>query len=143
MADEVKQGDQVAIEYTGKLQDGTVFDTTEGRDAFTFTAGSDNIIKGVNDAVVGMQVGEQKTVEVPPEEAYGDYNQELVVKVERDRMPENVNVGDALSDSSSGKVWYVRDLNEEVGVLDGNHPLAGQTLVFEIQVVNVGEAQAG
>lgn len=139
MSDAVKQGDQVQIEYTGRLKDGTVFDSTEGREAFTFTVGSPEVIEGMSSEVLGMEVGQEKTIEIPPEQAYGDYDDSLVVKVERAKIPNEAEVGDALSDGSGrGPVWYVRELGDEHCVLDANHPLAGETLVFDVRVVNVG-----
>lgn len=138
MADKtVQNGNEVEISYTGKLEDGTVFDTTESRGPFKFTAGSENIIQGMNDAVIGMEIGEEKTVELQPDEAYGQYNENLLVKVERSRMPDEVQVGDALTDGNNTQTWYVRELNEEHGVLDGNHPLAGEKLIFQVKVENV------
>lgn len=138
MTEQVKQGDQVEIEYTGKLEDGTVFDSTEGRGPFEFEAGSPNIIRGMSDAVVGMQPGDEKTVEIPADEAYGPYNQELVIRIPRDRIPEDAKVGDALSDGTpGGQVWYVAEMTPEETVLDGNHPLAGKTLIFEVRLVGV------
>lgn len=134
----VKQGDQVEIEYTGKLEDGTVFDSTDGRGAFSFEAGSQGIIPGMSDAVVGMTVGDEKTVSIPPEEAYGDHNDELVIRIPRERIPQDAKVGDALSDGQpGGQVWYVAELTPEETVLDGNHPLAGKTLIFEVRLVGI------
>ncbi|HEX9841101.1 MAG TPA: peptidylprolyl isomerase [bacterium] len=134
----VQQGDQVEIEYVGKLEDGTVFDSTDGREAFAFEAGAGNIIPGMSDAVVGMQVGEEKTVAIPPEQAYGDRKDDLVIRIPRERIPQDVKVGDALSDGQpGGQVWYVAELTPEESVLDGNHPLAGKTLVFEVRLIGI------
>lgn len=137
MAEIVEKGKEVEIHYTGKLQDGRVFDSTEERGPFKFVAGSDNIIDGVNDAVLGMEVGQKKTVEVEPTNAYGDYNQELLVRLPREKVPQDAEVGDALSDKQNAVTWWVRDLGDQEAVLDGNHPLAGETLVFDIEVVSV------
>ena len=138
MSEVAKAGDQVSINYTGKLADGTVFDTSEGQDAFQFEAGSPNIIIGMNDAVIGMAVGEEKTVEIPPDQAYGQPDGELIIRVASDKIPEDVNVGDALSDGTdSGQNWIVTELVDGEAVLDGNHPLAGQTLTFDIKLVSI------
>ena len=135
---QVKQGDQVEIEYVGKLEDGTVFDSTEGRGAFAFEAGAGNIIRGMSDAVVGMQVGQEKTVSIPPEEAYGDHKDDLVIRIPREKIPQDAKVGDALSDGQpGGQVWYVAEMTPEDTVLDGNHPLAGKTLIFEVRLVGI------
>jgi len=134
----VKMGDEVEIEYVGKLEDGTVFDSTDGRDAFAFEAGSNRIIPGMSEAVVGMQVGDEKTVAVPPEQAYGTYQDDLVIRVPRERIPQDVKVGDALSDGQGGgQVWYVAEMTPEETVLDGNHPLAGKTLIFEVRLIGI------
>ena len=134
----VKQGDQVEIEYVGRLEDGTVFDTTDGKGSFRFEAGSDHIITGMSAAVVGMQVGDTKTVAIPPEEAYGPRNDDLVMRVPRERIPPETQVGDALSDGNpGGRTWFVQELTEQETVLDGNHPLAGKTLIFEVKLVAI------
>ena len=134
----VQQGDQVEIEYVGKLEDGTVFDSTDGRGAFAFEAGSANIIRGMSDAVVGMGVGQEKTVTIPPENAYGDHNTDLVIRIPRERIPADAKVGDALSDGNpGGQVWYVTEMTPEETVLDGNHPLAGKTLIFEVRLIGI------
>ena len=138
MSQLVKQGDQVEIEYVGKLEDGSIFDSTDGRGAFAFEAGSDGIIPGMSAAVMGMQVGDNKTVEIPPEHAYGPYDEELVLRLPRERIPQDANVGDALSDGSpGGAVWVVTELTDTESVLDGNHPLAGKTLIFDLTVVSI------
>jgi peptidylprolyl isomerase len=134
----VKQGDQVEIEYTGKLEDGTVFDSTDGRGGFTFEAGSNRIIPGMSDAVMGMTVGDEKTVQIPPEQAYGPRHDDLVLRIPRERIPQDAKVGDALSDGQQGgQVWYVMELTPEETVLDGNHPLAGKTLIFEVRLIGI------
>jgi peptidylprolyl isomerase len=133
-----KQGDHVEIEYVGKLPDGTVFDSTDGRGPFSFEAGSQGIIRGMSEAVVGMQVGEAKTVEIAPPDAYGDRDDALVIRVPRDRIPQDAKVGDALSDGAGrGQVWYVAEMTPEETVLDGNHPLAGKTLIFEVRLIGI------
>jgi peptidylprolyl isomerase len=134
----VKSGDQVEIEYVGRLKDGTVFDSTEGRDAFRFEAGGSGVIQGMSAAVLGMSLGQKKTFEIELQQAYGDYDESLLVKILRDRMPSEVEVGDALSDGSENtRVWHVRELTEEFGILDGNHPLAGESLIFDIELVSI------
>ncbi len=138
MTEAVKQGDQVQIEYTGRLEDGTVFDTTDGRESFAFEAGSPNIISGMSDAVLGMQVGDSKTVEIEADDAYGAYDEELLLRLPREQVPEDVKVGDALSDGSpESRVWYVMELTDSESVLDGNHPLAGKKLIFDLTLIGI------
>ena len=139
MADAVKEGDQVTIHYTGKLTDETVFDSSEGREPLGFTAGSEEIIPGVSNAVIGMAPGEKKTVEIEPDQAYGQPREDLVVKVPTEKLPEEAKEGDMLSDGQNPVTWVVRERGDQESVLDANHPLAGKTLVFDIELVNKGD----
>jgi len=140
---QAKQGDRVKIHYTGRLTDGNVFDSSREREPLEFEAGSDELIPGVSLAVVGMAVGESRTVAVPAEEGYGPRNEELVQQVPRNVLPEEVKVGDPLraqSDEQEIQVW-VRELTDEHGIIDANHPLAGQTLEFDIELIEVMAAE--
>ena len=138
---QAKEGDRVQIHYTGRLPDGEVFDSSREREPLEFTAGSDELIPGVSSAVIGMEVGATQTVSVPPEAGYGPRNEELMQKVPRDVLPEEVNVGDPLrAESEDGEIQvWVRALTDEYGIVDANHPLAGQTLEFEIEMVAILE----
>lgn len=134
----VNVGDEVEILYVGKLKDETVFDSTNDVGPFKFTVGSTDIIKGMSDAVTGLKLKEKKTVNIPSVNAYGDYNEELVIKIPRDRIPENAKVGDVLTDSAQeGRHWWIRQIENDAAILDGNHPLAGQDLIFEIEIVSI------
>ena len=93
MSNIVAKGNEVQILYVAKLKDGTIFDTTEGRSPFKFIAGSDNILPGISNAVIGMKIGDKKLIEISSENAYGQYNKELVVKVPRTNVPEKTEVG--------------------------------------------------
>jgi len=137
-AAQVAQGDTVAIHYVGKLEDESVFDTTEGRDPFKFVAGSDEVIPAVSGLVIGMQVGEQRTISVPASDAYGEYDKELLIEVPSERLPDGTGVGDMLKDDGpQPRTWTVREVVGETTTLDGNHPLAGRDLVFEIELVEI------
>ena len=139
MSETVKSGDTVSIWYTGKLDDGTVFDSNEGQETFTFEAGGQQVIPGMSEGVVGMQIGEEKTLEIPPDQAYGAPVEELVIKVASDKIPSDVKVGDALSDGTPGSPnWIVTDVGSEEVTLDGNHPLAGKTLIFDVKLDSIG-----
>jgi peptidylprolyl isomerase len=134
------EGDTVRIHYTGHLEDGTVFDTSEGRDPLEFVLGSGQVIPGFDRAVDGMEEGEEKTVTVPAADAYGPRRDELIVSVARSNLPADVDpeVGQRLQMSSpDGQTFQatVANTSEEAIVLDANHPLAGQDLTFEIQLV--------
>jgi FKBP-type peptidyl-prolyl cis-trans isomerase 2 len=134
-----KLGDRVQIHYTGRLEDGTVFDSSQGRDPLEFTAGGNEVIPGVAKAVLGMQAGESKTVEVSAEDAYGVRTPGLEQRVPRKLLPEKAQVGDRLQAKVREKVIlvWVAEIEEESAVIDANHPLAGQSLVFDIELVSV------
>ena len=132
----VKAGDMVHLHYTGKFEDGTVFDSTEDGDPIEFVAGTDELIKGVGQAVLGMSAGEKKTITVAPTEGYGEHRDELVQQIPRDKLPGDIEVGDELTatvDEDEYQVW-VAEVGETEVTIDGNHPLAGETLVFDIEV---------
>jgi peptidylprolyl isomerase len=137
-----KQGDTVRVHYTGKLKDGKVFDSSQGREPLQFTLGEGKIIPGFEVAVAGMSPGEKKTIELPPEEAYGHRRKEMVVEIGRDKMPEGVEpqVGQSLqlvNASGQALTALIVDVKEDVVVIDGNHPLAGEVLIFEIELLKI------
>ncbi len=129
-------GDLVSVDYTGTLDDGTQFDTSIGREPLQFTIDSGEMIQGFNDAVIGMAVGDTKTVTLPPEQAYGDYSEDLIIDVAIDQVPEGVAVGDELV-SPLGQVVTVVAVTDTSATLDTNHALAGETLTFEITLVSI------
>jgi len=134
-----KLGDRVQIHYTCRLEDGTVLDSSRDRGPLEFTAGGTEVIPGVDQAVLGMQPGESKTVEVSAEDAYGARTPGLEQRVPRSALPEGVQEGDRLQAKVGEKsimVW-VSELGEESALLDANHPLAGHNLVFDIELVCV------
>lgn len=136
----INNGDRVRIHYTGSLKEGDRFDSSHDRgEPLEFTAGSPELIPGVSEAVVGMAVGEKKTVEVPPERGYGDHNDEMVLRVKQEQLPEGCEVGSVLAlQTPDGEAQAVLSaLEGDEAVLDGNHPLAGKHLVFEIEVVEI------
>lgn len=139
---QAKLGDTVTVHYTGKLTDGTVFDSSTGGEPLEFTIGEGQLIPGFEEAVVGMNAGESKTTHIPVEEAYGSYRPEMVIEVERDQMPPEMQpeVGQQLQiQQPTGEVIpvVVTDVSESVVKLDANHPLAGEELVFDIQLVEI------
>lgn len=137
--DVAKLGDQVQIHYIGRLEDGTIFDSSHGRDPLKFTAGGSEVILGVSQAVLGMQPGQSKTVTVDPEDAYGQRVPGLEHRVSRSVLPQGAQVGDPLHTDVKGEtiVVWIRELGEDFAVLDLNHPLAGHTLTFDIQLVTL------
>lgn len=137
-----KQGDTVKVHYTGKLKDGSVFDSSENRDPLQVTLGKGEVIPGFEEALMGMNVGESKTAEIPADKAYGSRRPDLVVNVQRDRMPPDLEpeVGQYLRVEAGGGQQMrvlVTAVEESVVTLDGNHPLAGEDLTFDIELVEV------
>lgn len=139
---QVKSGDTVRIHYTGKLDDGTQFDSSAGREPLEFELGSGQVIPGFDEAVEGMTVGDTKSVRLEPTEAYGDRHEQLVQEVPRSALPDEISpeVGMALqSQSPEGQVTRltVTAVTEESVTVDANHPLAGQALSFELELVEI------
>lgn len=136
----IENGTIVNVHYVGKLTDGSVFDSSEGRGLLRFEIGSGQIIPGFENALIGKNTGDKITANISPEEGYGPVMEELFVKVPLDRMPQDVEVGQELQASSENgtSVVVVTEVNEDHVVVDGNHPLAGKDLIFEIEVVSLG-----
>jgi len=138
------QGDSVRIRYTGRLSDGAIFDSTEDDEPLEFTAGGGEVIEGVDQAVIGMEEGDRKTVSIPPSDGFGEHNPALEQTIPRDQLPDEVQVGDRLRAVQGDReipVW-IRQLGEEDAVVDANHPLAGQTLEFELELLSVRPVEA-
>ncbi|MFW5691082.1 MAG: FKBP-type peptidyl-prolyl cis-trans isomerase [Chloroflexota bacterium] len=136
------QGSTVTVHYTGKLTDGTVFDTSMDREPLQFTIGAKQVIPGFESAVDGMQPGESKTVQIPADEAYGEHREDMILEVGQDQIPDDLDpkVGDQLRVTlSNGQTALVavHAVGPESISLDANHPLAGKDLVFDIELVDV------
>jgi peptidylprolyl isomerase len=137
-----EQGDTVTVHYTGRLTDGTVFDSSEGKDPLEFTIGEGQIIPGFEQGVLGMEPGQSKTVNIPAEDAYGPYNSELVTEVERSQFPPDLKLEVGMQVQGSqpdGRVavFTVKELTPTTVTLDANHRLAGKNLIFDIEMVRV------
>jgi len=140
----IKQGSKVKVHYTGKYTNDSIFDTSyrDDRSALEFVVGEGQLIKGFEDAVLGMIPGEKKTVQIDPERAYGAINKEMVISVPKNMVPENVEVGQTLGGTlKNGQEvpFMVKEVTDSDILLDANHPLAGETLVFDIEVLEVIE----
>ncbi len=137
--DSVKTGDQIAVDYWGTLDDGTQFDSSEGKQPLEFEAGAGQMIKGFDDAVIEMKVGEEKTVKISPAEAYGEYDQTALVVVPIEQLQQS-----GIEDPQVGQTLYIggqpvkiTKVTETEVTIDANHPLAGKTLTFRIKLVSI------
>jgi FKBP-type peptidyl-prolyl cis-trans isomerase 2 len=137
------QGDTVKVHYTGTLDDGTVFDSSEGRDPLEFTIGSNTVIPGFESAVIGLTVGASTRVVIGPEDAYGPRLDGKVVVVERSRLPDEPEPEPGMVLQARGPegtiLLTITDVADDQVTLDGNHPLAGQQLTFEIELAEIGQ----
>jgi len=136
----IENGSKVKVHYTGKFEDNNVFDTSKDKEPLEFTVGSGQLIPGFEQGVVGLNAGDKKTIELEPEQAYGPVREDLVNEVPKENLPEGVEVGQALqAQTEQGPVMVrVVELNETMGKVDANHPLAGKKLIFDLEVVEVG-----
>ncbi len=142
MTQAAKAGDKLRIHYKGRLDDGTVFDNSEGREPLEFTLGNSEIIPGLEKGLVGMEVGQTREVTVAPEEAYGNRDDQRIQSVPREAIPENIPTepGTQLSmQTKDGQTIpvVVSNVSESHVELDANHPLAGQTLTFDVELVEI------
>ncbi len=148
----IKAGDRIRIHYKGTHADGgDTFDSSYDRgEPLEFTAGGPELIAGVTEAVIGMGVGEKKSVEVPPEQGYGTRDERMIIRdVPKDQLPEGSDIGTMLSlgippseENPAGGELHVTltGFDGENAVLDGNHPLAGKTLIFELEIIEIVDA---
>jgi FKBP-type peptidyl-prolyl cis-trans isomerase 2 len=140
---QAKSGDSVIVHYTGSLEDGTIFSSTyEEDEPFEFTIGEEHVLPSFQNAVIGMNEGETKTISVPPEDGYGEHKTEFVLKMERDQVPPELEleVGKKLQiglNDGTTRIVTVVAITEDSVILDANDPLAGKTLKFEIELVEV------
>lgn len=137
-----KKGDTVKVEYTGTLDDGTQFDTSVGKAPISFKLGNKEVIPGFEDAVEGMNVGDEKKIDIPAENAYGPHKDQLIQEVPKDKFPENVELKKGIllslkAPTGENMMAKVKEIKDDKVVLDLNHPLAGQTLHFKIKLVDI------
>ena len=139
---QAKDGDSVKVNYTGRLNNGEVFDTSVNREPMQFTIGEGQVIEDFEQAVIGMNPGDSKTIKIESDKAYGPYDDERVITATRDQFPANVQpeIGQHFqAGQADGKAMVVRviDVTESGVTLDANHPLAGKDLTFDIQLVEI------
>ena len=139
---QVQSGDTVRVHYHGRLTDGTTFDSSEGRDPLEFQVGSGMVIAGFVNGVMGMSVGDKKTVNIGVEDAYGPKNPEMIIEFPRVQVPEGMPLEKGMRlnlNNSAGQVVpvVITEVSDEAIMLDANHPLAGEDLVFDIELVEI------
>ncbi len=137
---QVKDGDKVRVHYHGKLRNGEIFDSSEGRDPLEFTVGSGQVIKGFDDGVKGMNIGDKKTVEIASTDAYGEKEEDRVIEFPKTQFPPEMKpeVGmQLMMNDGQGQSMpvVITEVKDETVLLDANHPLAGQDLIFDIELV--------
>lgn len=139
---QVKKGDTIKVHYHGRLVDGTTFDSSEGREPLEFEVGSGMVIPGFDDGVTGMAVGDKKTVQIPADEAYGPKQEDMIMEFPREKFPADMvpEVGMQLNmNNGQGQSFpvVIVEVQETVVILDANHPLAGQDLIFDLELVEI------
>lgn len=140
--EEAKSGDTVRVHYRGSLEDGTVFDSSYGKDPFELALGSSQAIAGFEAGVLGMVVAETKKIVIEPKEAYGEPLAELIISIERSRLPKDVIPKPGMmlnltTDQGKSTSVMVSSVKNDTVVLDANHPLAGRRLIFEIELLEI------
>ena len=139
---QAKSGDTVKVNYTGKLKDGSVFDSSVNRDPLQFKIGAGQVIPGFEQAIVGMEPGDSKDIEITAKDAYGPYHEKLVIKVPRDKIPSDLNPAQGqqlrLQQPEGNDILVnVKEVNDKEITLDANHQLAGQNLFFNVQLIEI------
>ena len=136
------ENSKVKVHYTGKFDDGTVFDSSLEREPLEFVIGSGQVIPGFDKGLIGMKVNDKKNIHIPSKEAYGDYREDMIIKAPRSNFPGDVKpeIGMQLQmrqEDSSQMLVLVREFDDEFIILDANHPLAGQNLNFDLELVEI------
>ncbi len=137
-----RKGDRVIVQYIGKLEDGTIFDTTINQDPLEFTIGDKEVIRGFEEAIIGMEEGERKVVVIEPDRAFGKKREDYIVKVSKDVLPPDLEVSEGMTLKLSQEGIQpipvkVTQVGDDFIVIDANHPLAGHTLTFEITLLKI------
>ena len=137
-----KSGDTVKVHYTLKLQDGTVFDSSEDREPLEITLGQNQVISGFEQAVIGMKAGESKTFTLTADQAYGQRSDELIFEIGKDELLSDINPEVGMQLQGSQGILTILEVNETTIKLDANNPLAGKDITFEIQLIEIGSSQS-
>lgn len=142
---QAKQGNVVKVHYSGRLTDGTMFDSSEGREPLEFTIGAGQMIKGFDSGVLGMAIGEKKTLQIPAEEAYGARDEEAIIEFPSENIPAEMKLEPGMqltlrNQDGQPVPVVILEVKEEIVIMDANHMLAGQDLVFDVELVEISEA---
>ena len=140
--EEVKTGDKIKVHYHGKLNNGDTFDSSEGREPLEFTVGEGQVIKGFDDGVKGMKVGDKKTIEIPVVDAYGEKNKEMLIEFPMTQFPPDMKPEEGMQlmmNNGAGQSFpvVVAEVKDDSVILDANHPLAGHDLTFDLELVSI------
>jgi FKBP-type peptidyl-prolyl cis-trans isomerase 2 len=139
---QVQNGDKVKVHYHGKLRNGETFDSSQGREPLEFTVGGGQVIKGFDDGVKGMQVGDKRTVEIGVGDAYGEKNEDMIIEFPKEQFPPDMKPEAGMQlmmNNGQGQQFpvVIKEVREESVLLDANHPLAGEDLIFDIELVEI------
>ena len=139
---QAKDGDTIRFHYNGSFEDGTEFDSSRGDEPLEVTLGGGQLIPGLESGLLGMAIGDKETITITPEEGYGTFREELILKINRDEFPKDVTpkVGQQLRLQKPGNPPFsvlIAEVNDDSIVLDANHPLAGKTLIFEVELMEI------
>ena len=139
---QVQNGDKVKVHYHGKLRNGETFDSSQGREPLEFTVGGGQVIKGFDEGVKGMQVGDKRTVEIEVQDAYGEKNEDMIIEFPKAQFPPDMNPEAGMQlmmNNGQGQQFpvVIKEVGEETVLLDANHPLAGEDLIFDIELVEI------
>ena len=136
----MNQGTKVKVHYTGTLNDGKVFDSSEGREPLEFTIGENQVIPGFEDGVKSMKLNQEKTIKIKPNEAYGEVNQQLIISVPRKKFPKEIEANGRLilkGPQGQSIPAIIKEVKDNIVIIDLNHPLAGKELTFNVKVVGI------
>lgn len=135
----IKKGSKVKVHYTGKLEDGKVFDSSVDKEPIEVVIGNSGLIKGFESGLLGMNQSEKKTIEIEPKDAYGDYIEGRIQEVDKSKLPDDIKIGMVLQATTEvgSMVISIKEIKEDTVILDANHPLAGRKLIFDLDVLEV------
>ena len=136
----MNQGTKVKVHYTGTLNDGKVFDSSEGREPLEFTIGENQVIPGFEDGVKSMKLNQEKTIKIKPNEAYGEVNQQLIISVPRKKFPKEIEANGRLilkGPQGQSIPAIIKEVKDNIVIIDLNHPLAGKEITFNVKVVGI------